>query len=86
MPYISEFYGITIRMYYDEHNPPHFHAYYQGKRGTFDLKGQFLKGSLNNKTALALIKQWAKEKNFELVENWQHIEEGILLNKIKPLD
>jgi hypothetical protein len=31
MPTISMFYGIVIRMYCDrsEHNPPHFHAYYQ---------------------------------------------------------
>ncbi|WP_407635395.1 DUF4160 domain-containing protein [Marinobacter nauticus] len=33
MPTISEFFGILIRMYYDDHNPPHFHAYYGGTRG-----------------------------------------------------
>jgi hypothetical protein len=26
MPTISQFYGITIRMYFDDHPPPHFHA------------------------------------------------------------
>jgi hypothetical protein len=31
MPTISMFYGIIVRMYFapGEHNPPHFHAYYQ---------------------------------------------------------
>ena len=28
VPTISQFYGITIRMYFDDHPPPHFHAYY----------------------------------------------------------
>lgn len=28
MPTISEFFGIQIRMYYDDHYPAHFHAYY----------------------------------------------------------
>jgi hypothetical protein len=28
MPTISRFFGIAIRMYYDDHDPPHFHAYY----------------------------------------------------------
>lgn len=28
MPEISRFYGIIIRMYYEDHNPPHFHAVY----------------------------------------------------------
>jgi hypothetical protein len=30
MPELSRFYGLTIRMYYDEHPPPHFHVSYQG--------------------------------------------------------
>jgi len=28
MPEISRFYGIVIRMYFDDHSPPHFHAFY----------------------------------------------------------
>jgi hypothetical protein len=28
VPEISRFLGIVIGMYYKEHNPPHFHAYY----------------------------------------------------------
>ena len=30
MPEISRFYGIVISMYYDDHNPPHFHVRYGG--------------------------------------------------------
>ena len=30
MPEISRFFGISIRMYFDDHNPPHFHAIYGG--------------------------------------------------------
>ncbi len=28
MPGISRFFGIVIRMYFDDHSPPHFHAFY----------------------------------------------------------
>ena len=28
MPEISRFFGIIIAMFYDDHNPPHFHARY----------------------------------------------------------
>ena len=31
MPEISRFYGIVIRMYFNDHQPPHFHAEYGGK-------------------------------------------------------
>lgn len=39
MPSISMFLGIVIRMFYDEHNPPDFHASYQGPNATFRLDG-----------------------------------------------
>jgi hypothetical protein len=28
MPEVSRFYGIVVKMFYDDHNPPHFHAEY----------------------------------------------------------
>jgi hypothetical protein len=28
MPEISRFLGIIIKMFFDDHNPPHFHAEY----------------------------------------------------------
>jgi hypothetical protein len=31
MPELSRFFGIVIRMYYDDHPPPHFHAIYGGQ-------------------------------------------------------
>ncbi len=30
MPEISRFFGIVIKMFFDDHNPPHFHAEYGG--------------------------------------------------------
>ncbi|MCB0187951.1 MAG: DUF4160 domain-containing protein [Caldilineaceae bacterium] len=30
MPEVSRFFGVTIRMYFDDHPPPHFHAFYEG--------------------------------------------------------
>jgi len=48
MPEISRFFGIIIRMFYDEHNPPHFHAEYRGEQAVFDLQGNITKGSLKS--------------------------------------
>jgi len=42
MPTISVFYGIIIRMYYDDHNPPHFHAFYGDYKAIFDFDGKVL--------------------------------------------
>lgn len=32
MPEISRFYGIIIAMFWDDHNPPHFHARMEATR------------------------------------------------------
>jgi hypothetical protein len=34
MPEISRFFGIVIRMYFNDHGPPHFHAAYDGAEAT----------------------------------------------------
>ena len=38
MPEISRFYGIIIRMYFDDHAPPHFHAFYGGESVVIDIQ------------------------------------------------
>lgn len=40
MPEISLFYGIRVTMYYEDHNPPHFHAEYNGQKAFEPLKNQ----------------------------------------------
>jgi hypothetical protein len=37
MPILSMFFGIVIRMFYDDHHPPHIHVEYQGNMCKGDL-------------------------------------------------
>jgi hypothetical protein len=37
MPVIARFYGIIIKMYFNHHLPPHFHAFYGKYNGLYDL-------------------------------------------------
>ncbi|HEX7343545.1 MAG TPA: DUF4160 domain-containing protein [bacterium] len=57
MPEISRFFGIIVRMFYDEHNPPHLHAEFQGCKALLDFRGNILQGDLKSKTALRLIRE-----------------------------
>jgi hypothetical protein len=71
MPIISTFFGIIIRMYFDDHPPPHFHASYQGFEAFVGISdGEVIHGSLPRKAA-RIVKQWALDHNAELVANWQ---------------
>lgn len=74
------FFGIIIRMFHNEHNPPHFHAEYQGQRGIFDFKG-----NIKSKVAKKLIKDWTKLRHAQLMENWKKAEQKKPINKIAPL-
>jgi hypothetical protein len=38
MPIISEFYGIKIMMFWNDHMPPHFHAEYGESKVLIDKK------------------------------------------------
>ena len=84
MPTISMFYGIVIRMYLDDHNPPHFHALYQDAAATFDFNGDLLEGEMPGKQQ-QLIKAWALIHADELAANWTLAEENETLFKISPL-
>ena len=47
MPEISLFYGIRVTMYYDDHNPPHFHAEYNGNKALIEIDhARVIKGAL----------------------------------------
>ncbi|MDY0133170.1 MAG: DUF4160 domain-containing protein [Desulforegulaceae bacterium] len=86
MPEICRFFGIIIRMFYDEHNPPHFHAEYQGNKAVFDFQGNILKGNLNSRTATKLVREWVDINIFELEKAWDAVRNYEKINKIAPLD
>lgn len=86
MPEISRFFGIIIRMFYDEHNPPHFHADYQGKQAVFDLQGNVIKGNLKSRTATKLVREWVDLHCEELEKDWVLARKDEEMFKIKPLD
>ncbi len=85
MPEICRFFGIIIRMFYDEHNPPHLHAEYQGKKAVFDFQGNMFKGNLNSRTAVKLVREWIDLHFQELNEAWDASKKYEKIKKIDPL-
>ena len=86
MAFISSFFGIIIKMYYNEHNPPHFHAEYQGFHAIFDIKKSCkVKGKFPNK-AEKIVSEWAIQRRPELLDNWQRMSKGQTFRRIKGAD
>lgn len=86
MPEICRFFGIIIRMFFEEHDPPHLHAEYHGSKAVFDFNGNTLKGTLNSRTATKLVREWIDLHVEELEEDWNLARAGKEMKKIEPLD
>lgn len=84
MPTICMFYGIIIRMYFVDHQPPHFHAVYQDHEAVFDLYGEVLKGNMPRKQ-IKLIAAWTEIHREELLANWNLATNSEPLYTIEPL-
>ncbi len=85
MPVISRFYGISILMFFQEHNPPHFHAKYEGKIAVFNIKTHRIMAGDLPPSAKRLVRKWVKIHEKELLQNWVHSQKNGKLKTIRPL-
>jgi Domain of unknown function (DUF4160) len=86
MPTISTFFGVAIRMYYDDHAPPHFHAYYGEDAVVVEIGSLLIRDGRLPKRAMAMVLEWAAEHRSELSQNWALAEAHQPLNAIQPLE
>ena len=85
MPEISLFFGIRVTMFYNDHNPPHFHAEYAGHKALVDIQGGYvIRGALPFRQ-LKLILAWCELHRDELMQNWELSKDAKPLNHIDPL-
>jgi hypothetical protein len=86
MPCISQFFGIVIYMYFNDHPPPHFHAEYGGNEALYEIETLRLhKGKLPRR-AHNMVIEWADLHRAELMENWNRIRRGEGLVDIESLE
>ncbi len=84
MPEICRFYGIIIQMFFNDHNPPHFHVVYGDFRAVININDEIVEGFMP-KRALKLVFEWMDLHKPELLENWILTQNGELPKKIEPL-
>ncbi len=85
MPTISTFFGIVIRMYFDDHAPPHFHAHYAEHHAAILIDTLETREGELPRRAMGLVLEWAVEHRNELRENWELAARHEPLKKIAPL-
>jgi hypothetical protein len=86
MPCVSQFFGIVIYMYYNDHLPPHFHAEYGGSEALYEIETLRIYVGKLPRRAHNLVIEWADLHRAELMENWERARRGEPLIDIDPLD
>lgn len=86
MPTVAYFLGITVRMYSNDHEPPHFHVRYQGFRARVLISdGTVVDGRLPP-TVMRLVKEWAALRHEALMRNWHAARSDGQLERIRGLE
>lgn len=71
MPTISIFFGIVVQMYWNDHNPPHLHALYQGHKAILEIRTGKVIGGTMPLGAQRMLREWTLRHQDELMANWK---------------
>jgi Domain of unknown function (DUF4160) len=85
VPSISRFHGIVISMYFDDHAPPHFHAWAVGREAKVRIDNfEVIEYTITRKQ-LSMVLTWPRLHQEELEENWKRARNSETLVPIEPL-
>jgi hypothetical protein len=86
MPEISRFLGVVIKMFVDDHNPPHFHAEYGGEAALIEIRTLSTFSGRLPPRVTGLVIEWATIHREELLADWERAQSHQKLQRIAPLE
>jgi hypothetical protein len=86
VPEICRFFGIVIKMFFDDHNPPHFHAEYSGDVALIDIGNLSVFSGRLPPRVMGLVIEWATIHQQELFADWERARAQQELQRIAPLE
>ncbi|MDP2959012.1 MAG: DUF4160 domain-containing protein [Longimicrobiales bacterium] len=85
MPEVSRFYGIVIKVYFGDHNPPHFHAEYGEFEVVIGIESLAVIGGALPPRAMGLVTEWGSVRQPELAAAWERASKLEPPGRIAPL-
>jgi hypothetical protein len=77
---------ITIRMFFSDHPPPHFHVAYQRHRAVIAIQSGAIIGGVLPPAVHRLVREWAGRHRAELIDNWERARTRRALQRIPGAD
>lgn len=87
MPELSRFYGIIIKLIYNDekqHHKPHIHAYYGDYEASISIDGELLAGALPAKQ-YKLVAAWLVLHEDEIYTAWNNAVNSKPFDRVAPL-
>jgi hypothetical protein len=86
LPTIAYFLGISVRMFFNDHDPPHVHVRYQGFRARVLIcNGEIVGGKLPP-TVARVMREWTALRQAALMRNWRAARSDAPLEQIEGLE
>ena len=86
MPIISRFYGVRIRIFYNDHPPPHFHAVYGEYELIIGIEPILILAGRAPNRVQSMVIEWTALHQVKLSENWKRCQSGEQPVSIDPLE
>ena len=86
MPELCRFHGAAIKIYIDDHNPPHFHVRHGGRRAKIGIDPVYVSEGSLPRHIERLVLEWARVRQQELLAAWDRMQNDEPPGKIAPLD
>ena len=86
MPKLSEFFGIKITMYADEHGVPHFHAHHAGQAVVVGIQPLTVLAGGIRARQFGMVMEWAAKHQGDLLDAWNMLQAGGEPGKIAALE
>lgn len=86
MPIIATFLGIIVRVYHDDHNPPHVHVQYGEYEAIVEISsGRLLCGRLPVRVK-RLLTEWLRVRREDIMKAWQLARQNRVPPRVRPLE
>jgi hypothetical protein len=73
-------------MYYNEHEPPHFHVRYGDQKAVIEIWSLSLLWGELSPRVFGLVMEWASAHRWDLLDNWNRARGKVALMPIEPLE
>lgn len=86
MPIIATFLGIIVRVYHDDHNPPHVHVQYGEYEAIVEINsGRLLSGRLPVRVK-RLLNEWLRVRREDIMKAWESARQNRVPPRVRPLE